>query len=146
MKVVTWVRAVPLREVPETLAVLVVACLMEVGLRSVRLPRLSRWMGVPLADDSVVVEPGPVATASARTTRRLNAADRVMRHWPFDDTCLRRALVTGQRLHDLHPLLRVGVAKVDGVVKAHAWLEIDGRTLDPVGASQYAVLAPVRPS
>jgi hypothetical protein len=140
-----WRRAVPLREVPATLAALAVAVAMEIGLRVLRLPRLSRLMGAPLADDSVMTEPNQMAgPMSEGTRRRLDAVDRVMRHWPFGDTCLRHSLVTGHRLRALHPLLRVGVAKIDGVVKAHAWLEIDGRPLDPLGASQYQVISPVR--
>jgi hypothetical protein len=37
----------------------------------------------------------------------------------------------------------VGVAKVDGEIKAHAWLTVSGVSLDPAGSAEYAKLVAV---
>jgi hypothetical protein len=67
---------------------------------------------------------------------------RMLRSWPFGDTCLRQALVGGQRLRRLNPLLYVGVAKLDGEIRAHAWLVVSGVVVDPMrAASSYLSLA-----
>ncbi|TDE07478.1 lasso peptide biosynthesis B2 protein [Jiangella asiatica] len=137
------IRAVPLREWPALLAAAGVALVVEVGLRVTTLPRLARLLGAPLRTDdggdlmppSTPARLGPSLTPATR--RRLRAVRRVLRHWPFGDTCLRRALVSGHVLRRLRPVLRVGVAKVDGRIQAHAWLEIDGVSLDPAGAELY---------
>lgn len=72
---------------------------------------------------------------------RLRIARRVMRNWPVEGVCLRHALVAGHRVSDLNPTLRIGVARTaPDVMKAHAWLEIAGRSLD-VEASDYELLA-----
>lgn len=142
----TMLGAVRLREWPATLAALAVMTVVEIGLRTTTLPRLSRWMGVPLAVNGTAGNPAPGArlVLSHRTRVRLRAARKVARHWPFGDTCLRRALVSGQRLRRLGPELHVGVALVDGAVAAHAWLEIDGFSLDPTSKS-FAPLHGVPP-
>jgi hypothetical protein len=134
-------RAVPLREVPATVAAALVAAAVEIGLRTLRLPTLARLMSTPLADDggmpSRVVERFPLPP---HLIVRLRAVRRVMRHWPFGDTCLRLALVSGQRIREMRPQLRVGVAKDAAGVRAHAWLEIDGVSLDPEAPDAYAVV------
>lgn len=124
-----------------------IAVVVEIGLRTTKLPRLARALGTPLGDSrttpTVVTATGgsffpPRARSQVRATRR------VMRHWPFGDTCLRQALVAGQRLRRLEPTLQVGVAKIDGEVRAHAWLEIDGVILDPLkAAGGYQPMLPV---
>jgi hypothetical protein len=129
------------REMPAILAAAMVAVAVEVGLRTLKLPTLARLMSTPLADDggapTRVVDRFPMRP---RLVLRLRAVRRVMRHWPFGDTCLRLALVSGQRLRELHPLLRVGVAKDEDGVRAHAWLEVDGVSLDPKAPNDYAVV------
>lgn len=132
----------PLPDVLQTGAAFLVAAFVEVGLRTTSLPRLAAIVGVPLALEA----PEPSGSAAEPTAgaefvlppearRRLAATRRVLRHWPFGDTCLRQALVSGQRLRRLEPLLQVGVAKFEGEVRAHAWLLIRGRILDPLGAA-----------
>lgn len=140
-------RFIPLREWPEIVAVALVAAGVEVGVRTVPLPRLARLVGVPLDTGAHRARPaGLRGEPSARTRRQLRATRRVMRHWPYGDTCLRHALVLGQRLRRLSPSLRVGVAKVDGEVRAHAWLEVDGGVLDPIGgAATYRRMESIRP-
>lgn len=143
------IRAVPPREWPAVLAAAGAALVVEVGLRVTTLPRLARLVGAPLRLDSggdlmpsssEQLGTGLTARLDPRLRRRLRSARRVLRHWPFGDTCLRRALVTGYVLRRRHPVLRVGVAKVDGRIQAHAWLEVDGVSLDPAGAALYRAL------
>lgn len=62
--------------------------------------------------------------------RRSRAADAVVARWPFGDTCLRRCLVQGHLLRELHPVLRVGpLQDEDGTLTAHAWIEVGGRVV-----------------
>ncbi|WP_448071244.1 lasso peptide biosynthesis B2 protein [Georgenia yuyongxinii] len=133
-------RAVPAAEWPDICAATAVAAAVEVGLRAVTLPRLARVLGTPMNLSSAGTSSAERASLTRRDRRRAWAADRVLRHWPFGDTCLRRALVLGWLLRHRSPVLRVGVAKVDGEVRAHAWLVIDGRSLDPTGAASFAPL------
>lgn len=121
----------------------IIACLVEVGIRLLPLPRLSRALGVPLSTRPTEATPTP-ARASAGTVHQVRLVRRVMRHWPWGDTCLRHALVLGNRLRRLDPVLRVGVGRFDDAVRAHAWLEIEGRVLDPIGgARSYHLLESV---
>lgn len=114
----------------EYLKVLALACVTEVVVRRVPLARLARLYGVAFV-------PGPRAVAPpdelpAWAARRLRIVGRVMGRWPVEGTCLRHALVAGQRVRALHPELKLGVAKDDsGKVVAHAWLVLGGRSLDP---------------
>jgi hypothetical protein len=136
----------PLREWPAVVAAASVVVVVEVGLRALGLSRLSQLLGVRLGlDDEPAVLPSAetVLELPPRAWRQLRATRRVMRHWPFGDTCLRRAMVSGQRLRRLQPTLRIGVAKLNGEFQAHAWLEIGGASLDP-GAAVYQTLEPVR--
>lgn len=128
------------------------AVAIELGLRTLTLPRLSRLAGASLrtggptqtmASERIGIQTGAL-TVSER--RRLRAARRVTRHWPFGDTCLRQALVSGAMIRRRHPDLVVGVAKLDGEIRAHAWLEFDGRVLDPLAAAAaYTPLSSVEP-
>jgi Transglutaminase-like superfamily len=139
------VAAVPLREWPATVAVLVVAAGVEVALRVATLPSTARLVRISLAlDQAPAADTDERVPLPAWARQRLRAVHRVMRHWPFGDTCLRQALVGGQRLHRLSPCLRVGVKKEAGAVKAHAWLEIGGVSLDPTAPSAFSSLASVR--
>lgn len=132
------VRAVPLGEWPHILSAAIVAAGVEVGVRALPLPRLAKLLGVRLdSEGSPAVGDRPCAQPSTRARRRLQATYRVLRHWPFGGTCLRQALVLGQRLRRLDPVLHVGVAKVEGDVRAHAWLEIDGAVVDPIGGAAF---------
>src|SRR5690606_34775111 len=127
---------VPLREVPAVAAALVVACAVEVGVRTLPLPRLARLAGAPLRHGGPA---GPPPTRPVqlgpRARLRLGAVRRVMRHWPYGDTCLRHALVAGHRIRRFGPELVVGVTKVEGEVRAHAWLEVGAGVYDPLGAA-----------
>ncbi len=127
-----------------TAAAFLLAVIVEVGLRTLRLPRLSHLLGVPL-DTSVqrnaeITEP-VIVPRWAR--RRLAATRRALKYWPFGDSCLRLALVGGALVRRLDPILRIGVAKHEGEIKAHAWLEIGGLSLDP-GSVDFAPVESIR--
>lgn len=137
-------RLVP--ELPATLAALAVAAVVEVGLRWTTLPRLAARLGTPLAATVGGVPDSPtgplVLVLPPWARRQVSATRRVLRRWPFGDTCLRQALISGQRLRRLGPELHVGVAKIDGEIRAHAWLVIRGGVLDPrFAADSYLDLA-----
>lgn len=120
------------------------ALVVEVGLRTVRLPHLARLLGVPLdtsAQQDVAITEPVIVPRWAR--RRLSAARRALRHWPLGDSCLRVALVGGCLVRRLDPVLRIGVARHEGEIKAHAWLEIGGLSLDP-GSVEFAPVESVR--
>jgi hypothetical protein len=138
---------VRLAEVPDLCAALVVAVVVEVGLRTTTLPRLARALGTPLAVDGfdAYAEQEAAVLLPRWAVRRMHAARRVLRHWPFGDTCLRQALVCGWLVRRLRPALQLGVAKVEGEVRAHAWLIVSGTVVDPRRAvSSYQPLASVR--
>lgn len=131
-------------DLARTAMALALAVVVEVGLHTVRLPVLARVLGVPLDTDAPrqdeVTEP-VIVPRWAR--RRLTAARRALRHWPFGDSCLRVALVGGCLVRRLDPVLRIGVTKHEGEIKAHAWLEIGGLSLDP-GSVEFATVESIR--
>lgn len=130
------VRRVPPRELLTTFrAGLVLAC-VEAVIRLTPLPRLAVWCGVeldltPRADG---VRPLCVDELAERDQRALRATRRATAIWPFcNGPCLRRALVGGHLLRRLDPAVRLGVAAdTDLAVRAHAWLEVQGRPLEDV--------------
>jgi len=141
------------RQVPEVLIVVAVALCVEVGLRITTLPRLARLLGAPLAaagsGQSVPTPPtegARPATLPVGARRSVRATMAVMRRWPLGDTCLRQALVSGQRLRRLGPLLHVGVAKAGGEVRAHAWLTVGDIVIDPLRAAADYLPLGVPPS
>ena len=119
-----------------------VAARAEVAIRRDGIGGAARVGGLPVATDGAVapVAPPSAAGLSRRELEQLDTAWRVLRWGPFNGTCLRRAVVGGYFLRHRHPLLRIGVAKVDGAVAAHAWLEVGGVGLDPDGGTVYRVL------
>jgi hypothetical protein len=113
----------------ELLQLIVLAIGAEAAVRLVPLPRLTRQLGIGLGDHA----PGtgaPRGAISHRTIdRRAASVDRFYRAWPREDSCLRRALVLGFRVRAAHPVMQIGVAKEDDRVRAHAWIEVDGRVV-----------------
>ena len=115
------------------------ALLVEAGLKTVSLPRLARWLHVPLTLDRSSAPVGrldqlPLTEAESDL---LDTAWRVLRHRPFNGTCLRRALIAGYVLRYHDPRLRIGVAKSSGQVEAHAWVEGGGISLDSDASKAY---------
>jgi hypothetical protein len=129
---------------PQVALVALVALVVETGLRLSTLPRLTRLLGIRLAQDCEFEQQQdsalPPGIPAIWIRRRAFAVNQVFRHWPFDNTCLRRALVLGQRIHRLDPTLVIGVRHDDsGALTAHAWLVVAGVSLDPL-ATQYEAL------
>jgi hypothetical protein len=133
-------------EVPELCTALALAIAVEVGLRTTTLARLARALGTPLAVEGFDAYSGTAGVPlPGWAVLRMNAARRVLRHWPFGDTCLRQALVCGWLVRSLRPALQLGVAKVEGEVRAHAWLIVNGTVVDPRRAvSSYQPLTAAR--
>ena len=123
---------------------LLLAAYVEVTFRLVPVDRLARHLGTPL-DRSAADGPLPpeldLEDLSYRQWLRVTAIDRIYRWWPFGDTCLRRSLAWGRVLRGRSPRLRIGVARGDdGLVKAHSWLEFDGRCLGSSTELAYETL------
>lgn len=124
--------------------VALVALVVEVGLRLGTLPQLTRLLGIQLINDC---EPDhkqnltvPPELPIAWVRQKAFMVNRVLQRSPFGDTCLRRALVLGQRIRGLDPILMIGVRHDDsGTVAAHAWLVVAGVALDPL-AEEYEAL------
>lgn len=118
------------------------AALVEPAIRLLPLRTAARLAGACLVLDDVAADRDAWAELSEADRERCDLALRLLRRRPFRATCLRRSLVLATLLRHRTPALRVGVAKSGGVVAAHAWLELDGATLDP-DAADYRGLAPV---
>jgi len=113
----------------------VVLAVVEVLIRFVPLPDLTRLLGVRLSLDPASDEPQQFAAGELPepVRRQLRCTGRVADHWRLSKgPCLRRALVAGHLLRDLEPAVCLGVGGDSNSLLAHAWLEIDGRPLEPV--------------
>jgi hypothetical protein len=147
-------RRVRPRDFVEVGAVMVTAARVELALRRRTLPATAQALGLAFSPSAS----GRAANAADETdssgaglrplpawaTRRVSIAALVMRAWPFGDTCLRRALVTGSRLSSLAPELVIGVRgrSEPGGIDAHAWLRVDGIDLDPIASEYFAFGSP----
>lgn len=127
-------------EIREELIIGLLAIAAEIAIRTVTLDRAIAMFGLR-ADVTTREHPTAEPAELPRwATDRLRKVNHVMRRWPVDGECLRQALVAGHRLRSLGPTLRIGVARKDGAIAAHAWLEVGGRSLDPTSA-QYRELS-----
>lgn len=125
----------PPREILTTLRVLMVLVVVELLIRWVPLPRLSRMLGVRVQLQAALpgIEQLPLDELPPQARRQLRCTWKVADVWPFSrGPCLRRALVGGHLLRDLDPAVRLGVAGSGDTLLAHAWLEIDDRPLESV--------------
>ncbi len=104
------------------------ACLSEIAVRTLSLKRAAALLRVDLHSAQELQE--PLEDLPAWAVDRYRVVNHLMRNWPVDGVCLRQSLVLGNRLRALRPVLKIGVARDDQVVKAHAWLEVSGRSLD----------------
>lgn len=146
-----WAR-LPWPDRRSTLRAFLVLLLIEATIRQTRIPRLAAALGIEVGSSlggtsghDVVGGDRPelAARLHAHKTHVLSEGDalalrctlRVMRHWPFGTgPCLRESLVLGNMLRQRDPILRFGVARTRGRVRAHAWIEVDGRPVnDPQG-------------
>ncbi|MCW4458858.1 lasso peptide biosynthesis B2 protein [Microbacterium sp. MPKO10] len=136
------VLALPPRRWADIVVITIMAARVEVALRKGGVHRAARIGAVHVDMDGTASAPGTPAEAglTPRELEKLDTAWRVLRHGPFNGTCLRRALVGGYVLRHHRPLLRIGVSKADGTVAAHAWVDVHGVSLDPDGSGQYSPL------
>lgn len=110
---------------------------IERSLRSDPLPRTAELCGARLELSA------PAISGDLRLTveeeKALAIALRTLARPRFNSTCLRRALVIADILRARMPVLRVGVAKEDGEVFAHAWIEVEGVAIDAMRDRTYHV-------
>ena len=136
-----------------TVHALTVLLVVEATIRWTRLPRLSRALGVGFdaqgsrslgsAVSGSEFAGAPITTREAASeadlpepvSRARRSVDRLMRIWPLGaGPCLRESLVLGHLIRDRDPVLRLGVARHGHRMRAHAWIELDGRPVnDPKG-------------
>ena len=130
-RAVSRARALTLTDRFAIIRLLGLATLVEIGLRTIRLPALARLLGVRLDwSKTPSSPPGMPGSLSPSDQRKVRNVVRVMRHWPFaEGTCLRQSLMLGRILRSRHPLLRIGVQGRDREIVAHAWVEMDGVAL-----------------
>ena len=131
----------PMRELLLVLYAALVLLVVELLIRWVPLPRLSRLLGVRLdLSPSPIAWAEPVALDLPHSAQlRLRYTTRVVDRWPFcKGPCLRRSLVTAHLLRAYDPAIRLGTAGTGDTVRAHAWVEIGDRPLEDVAG--YAVL------
>jgi hypothetical protein len=109
----------------------------DLGLRAFPFAHVERWL-------SPAVSP---RTDEAAAGRLVWATEAAARHHLYSMRCLPKALCLRWLLgrHGIESELRIGVARQDGGLAAHAWVERQGR---PVGESSRVEdrFAPLRPA
>jgi hypothetical protein len=115
--------------------VLTLALQVEYLVRTRTFPDMCKALSLSLSDDL------RVTTGLIRLTpseiRSLRCAELLMRHWPWDDTCLRRSLVHARLLRHRGAHVRLGVRRTSGQLRAHAWVEGAGLPIDPEAAGFF---------
>jgi len=145
MSIARAVAAMSWRDMANLVQYTLVAAAIEVGLRTLTLPRLCRFLHITLdASPSAGPIGSPVDIGLSRNeARKLVLAGRLLRRRPFDDTCLRRAMLGAWILRTRDHAIRIGVVKAHGVVRAHSWLELDGISLEPDAVTTFKLLTPL---
>lgn len=109
----------------------------DLGLRAFPFARVERWLAPALSS----------RIDEAAAGRLVWATEAAARHHLYSMRCLPKALCLRWLLgrHGIASELRIGVARQDGGLAAHAWVERQGR---PVGesASVEDRFAPLRPA
>ena len=119
----------PLEEKVELVGLAALALGAEVAVRVGELPAMAKRLGISFETQTAPQRAKPAGLSRATIDRRAASVDRLYRAWPRKDSCLRRALVLGFRIRAAHPTLRIGVAKENDEIRAHAWIEVDGRVI-----------------
>ena len=117
------------RGLADLLLLTVLAAIAEAGVRTRPLPSVAARFGLRLTGAATPPSSWQIAP---RQRQRMACVEMLLRHWPFidpDAACLRRALLLGWVFRDRDPLLRIGVARGEDGVTAHAWIEFDGRQM-----------------
>lgn len=120
---------------------LALAPIVEIGLRTVGVRRTASVLKVRLVFEGpprAVAQDGTEYPLDPWERRRLTIAWRILELGPFDGTCLRRAIVGARLLRGRDHAVRIGVRKTPGGFKAHAWLEVEGISLDPEAPDQFS--------
>jgi len=107
------------------------AVVLEWRLRRWDIVRVAQKMGVATEDGGAA--PSGDLHLSPQEAREVADVRRVLTYGPFNGTCLRQSLLVGHVLRRRSTVLRIGVRKTSGVVKAHAWLLVDGHCVDSYG-------------
>ena len=109
----------------------------DLGLRAFPFARVDRWLSPKLSP----------RTDETATGRLVWATEAAARHHLYPMRCLPKALCLRWLLgrHGIESELRIGVARQEGGLAAHAWVERQGR---PVGESSRVEdrFAPLRPA
>jgi hypothetical protein len=109
----------------------------DLGLRAFPFARVDRWLSPKLSP----------RTDETATGRLVWATEAAARHHLYPMRCLPKALCLRWLLgrHGIESELRIGVARQEGGLAAHAWVERQGR---PVGESARVEdrFAPLRPA
>lgn len=117
------------------------AGLVEIGLRVLPLPKLCAALGIRFGMSRRPEEAVPLAAAQRkRVAEASRQVDWIVERGPRRGRCLRRSLMLGHLLRELHPVVRIGVAKSAPGIEAHAWVEIGGVA---VSESQDRVFVPL---
>ncbi|MFL6232409.1 MAG: lasso peptide biosynthesis B2 protein [Thermoanaerobaculia bacterium] len=108
----------------------------DLGLRAFPFPRVERWLSPVLS-----------STAEEREVGRLVwATEAAARHHLYPMRCLPKALCLRWLLgrHGIESDLRIGVARQEDGLAAHAWVERQGRPVgeDPRVEERFAPLRP----
>jgi len=98
---------------------------VEIGLRTLPVPTLSRLLGIEIGLGRGHSANGAKA-ASGPSVVRIERAHRAL---GIPSTCLRQALAQGFILRDLKPVLRFGSEEVAGQLHHHAWVDFERGSL-----------------
>lgn len=109
---------------------------VEFLLRRRPLPAAARTLRVALGQEA---DPSPTPGRDwYRIQRLLRRSTRISERWPAGDTCLRRAMVLASFVPDARVVIGVRHGAEQELL-AHAWVEVDGISLDP-SAALYVVM------
>jgi hypothetical protein len=103
-----------------------------------------RWGGISQFQKFLVRPDGkrPASLSAPRAEAIGLLVNSAARYSPGPATCLTRSLVLAWLLRQLGPpaLVRIGVRFVEGTLRAHAWVELDGQPVNdsPDIAGQFA--------
>lgn len=111
----------------------------------IRQTRLERWLRPPSACDNARILSHSDVKMAYRLAWYVDVASRHPFRWA---RCLQRslALCLWMEQRGLEPSLQIGVRKEEKTLKAHAWVELNGKTLNdgPMVESDFAKLRQFR--
>lgn len=103
--------------------------LLRLSLRLLPGDRVAGLLGIPLMlSEDAAAPPATSDTIAGRRRSQIRMLDLLLRHRPSRSRCLERSLAVAVTLRDSQPCLRIGVAREEGRVLGHAWVEAGGRS------------------